>query len=60
MAESAVELLLAFDAFLQEHRRCGTIDGPSEGRYVWLSCSCSGAIIRMFDSATESSPPPLQ
>jgi len=29
MADSAVELLLAFDAFLEEHRRCGTIDGSS-------------------------------
>jgi hypothetical protein len=60
MGEPAVEFLLAFDAFLQEHRRCGTIDGSSEGPFVWLSCSCSGLIIRMLGSALEPSPPPPQ
>jgi hypothetical protein len=49
MAESAVTLLLAFDAFLQEHRRCGMIDGSSEGPYVRLSCSGSARIVRVLN-----------
>jgi hypothetical protein len=49
MDESGESLLQAFDAFVQEHRRCGTIDGSSERRYVWLSCSCSGFIVRVLD-----------
>jgi hypothetical protein len=56
MAEPAVELLQAFDAFVQEHRRCGTIDGSSEGRYVWLSCSCSAQITRVLDHPLDQVP----
>jgi hypothetical protein len=56
LAPVSVELLLAFDAFLQEHRRCGTIDGSSEGLNVWLSCSCSGLIMRVLDQPSEFDP----
>ena len=28
------------DAFLQEHRRCGELDGGLDGDTVWLVCSC--------------------
>jgi len=48
------------DDHVQEHRRCGTIDGSCGGPYIWLSCSCSGLIIRMLGSALETSPPPPQ
>jgi hypothetical protein len=34
------ELLAALDAFLQEHRRCGDLDGEVEGRPVWMTCDC--------------------
>ena len=30
-------LLTALDAFLQEDRRCGELDGGVEGERVWLS-----------------------
>jgi len=33
-------LLSALDAFLQEHRRCGELDGGLDGDTVWLVCSC--------------------
>jgi len=33
-------LLTALDAFLQEHRRCGELDGGLDGDTVWLVCSC--------------------
>ena len=44
------ELLAALDAFLQEHRRCGELDGGVEDDRVWMACDC-GAVI-----PTESSP----
>jgi hypothetical protein len=33
------DLLAALDAFLQEHRRCGELDGGVEGGVVWMRCS---------------------
>jgi hypothetical protein len=33
-------LLAALDAFPREHRRCGDLDGDSDGEHVWLACSC--------------------
>ena len=38
------EILAALDAFLQEHRRCGDLEGGVvEGR-VWMACDCGGAV----------------
>ncbi len=34
------EPLAALDAFLQEHRRCGVLDGGVEGERVWMTCEC--------------------
>ena len=34
----------ALDAFYQEHRRCGELDGGVKGDRVWMTCSC-GAVI---------------
>lgn len=39
------ELLAALDAFLQEHRRCGELDGGVDGERVWLACDCGGGIV---------------
>ena len=36
-------------AFLQEHERCGELDGGVEGERVWLACEC-GARIERRDS----------
>ena len=32
------DLLAALDAFLQEHRRCGDLDGVVENERVWMHC----------------------
>jgi hypothetical protein len=37
------DLLAALDAFLQEHRRCGELDGGVNGRRVWMVCNCGAA-----------------
>jgi len=37
------DLLAALDAFLQEHRRCGELDGGVNGRRVWMACNCGVA-----------------
>src|SRR5881296_951142 len=34
----------ALDAFYQEHRRCGELDGGIEGDRVSTTCSCGAAI----------------
>jgi hypothetical protein len=38
------ELLAALDAFLQEHRRCGELDGGVDDEVVWMSCVCGARI----------------
>ena len=38
------ELLAALDAFLQEHRQCGELDGVVERGCVWMACECGGGI----------------
>ena len=38
------ELLTALDAFMQEHRRCGEMDGGLDGGRVRMACDC-GAIV---------------
>ena len=40
-------LLDDLDAFLQEHRRCGELDGGVDGARVWMACSC-GAVLTRF------------
>ena len=44
------ELLAALDAFMQEHRRCGELDGGVDGERAWMACSC-GADIVLPDTA---------
>jgi len=40
------ELLAAIDAFVQEHRRCGELEGGVERELVWMACSCGGNLGR--------------
>jgi hypothetical protein len=32
------------DAFMQEHRRCGGLDGGVDGERVWMACDCGAGI----------------
>lgn len=43
------ELVAALDAFLQEHRRCGELDGGVEGEVVWMACECGAEIIHSME-----------
>jgi hypothetical protein len=40
----------ALDAFLQEHRRCGALDGGVEGERVWMTCECGARISHALDA----------
>jgi hypothetical protein len=39
------ELIAALAAFLQEHRRCGDLDGGVDGEQVWMSCECGATVV---------------
>ncbi len=45
------DLLSALDAFLQEHRRCGDLDGGVEDGHVWMACDCGAAIVQLVTPA---------
>jgi len=45
------ELLVTLDAFLQEHRRCGELDGGVDGRRVWMACNCGATIAHRVEPA---------
>jgi hypothetical protein len=45
-----LDLLAALDAFLQEHRRCGDLDGGVEGERVWMTCDCGAAIVQPVEN----------
>jgi hypothetical protein len=38
------ELLAALDAFIQEYRRYGDLDGGLNGERVWMTCECGAAV----------------
>ncbi len=44
-----MSLLANLDAFFQEHRRCGELNGAVEGDRVWMTCMCGAAINRSAD-----------
>jgi len=44
------ELIVAIDAFVQEHRRCGEL----EGGVVWMTCECSAEIVHPFQKGLGS------
>ena len=43
----------AFVAFVDEHKRCGDLDGGVDNGYVWLACSCGAQMVHLA-----SAPPP--
>jgi hypothetical protein len=43
------ELLTAVDAFLQEHRRCGDLEGGVDGKWGWMSWDCGAEMRRRLD-----------
>ncbi len=49
-------LLAALDAFVQEHRRCGELDGGVDGDRVWLSCDCGAVIVHALRRNEGGSP----
>jgi hypothetical protein len=44
-------LLLDFDAFFLEHRRCGDLDGV-DWPVVWIACECGARMARRADETT--------
>ncbi len=38
-------LLAALGAFVQEHRRCGELDGGVDGCRIWMACDCGADIV---------------
>ena len=38
------EALAALNAFLQERRRCGELDGGVERELAWMRCECGAEI----------------
>jgi hypothetical protein len=51
------EVLAAVDAFLQEHRRCGELEGGIDGDVVWMSCECGARITRPLVEPPAPRPP---
>ena len=47
------ELIGALTAFLDEHQRCGELDGGRDNGHVWLACFCGARIVHPV-----SEPPP--
>ncbi len=45
------DLLAALDAFIQEHRRCGELDGGVDGERVWMTCDCGAGIAHPIEPA---------
>ncbi len=49
------DLLTPLDAFLQEHRRCGELDGGLDRGHVWMTCNCGADIVPPIQPAQPSS-----
>ena len=49
------DLLTPLDAFLQEHRRCGELDGGLDRGHVWMACNCGAYIVPPIQPAQPSS-----
>jgi hypothetical protein len=50
-----LRLLADLEAFLQEHRRCGDMDGGVEGEWVWMTCECGAELSRPLDERSKHS-----
>jgi hypothetical protein len=48
-------VVTALDAFLQEHRRCGELDGGLDRGHVWMACDCGANIVHPIQPAQPSS-----
>ena len=49
------DLLTPLDAFLQEHRRCGELEGGLDRCHVWMACNCGADIVHPIQPAQPSS-----
>jgi hypothetical protein len=38
-------VLGVFVAFVDDHKRCGDLEGGLDDGYVWLACSCAAQIV---------------
>jgi hypothetical protein len=45
------ELLAALDAFVEEHRRWGELDGGVDGARTGMACDCGASIAHPFKPA---------
>ncbi len=48
--------LAPVDAFFQEHRRCGDLDGGVEDGRVWIACDCGADIVHPVQGAEPAYP----
>ena len=48
------DLLAALDAFMQEHRRCGELDGGVDGDRVWMVGDCGAGIAHPLAALVDS------
>jgi hypothetical protein len=48
------ELLAALDVFLQEHSRCGQLDGGVDRSRVWMACDCGAVFVRFLPELRRS------
>jgi hypothetical protein len=42
------------DAFLQEHRCCGELDGGGDEGHVWMACDCGASIAHPIQRPSRS------
>ena len=42
-----IAALLALEAFIQEHGRCGELASGVEDDRVWMTCSCGAVLVRL-------------
>ncbi len=45
---TALAALLALEAFVQEHDRCGELDSAVDDDRVWMTCSCGAVLVRLL------------
>jgi len=51
-------LLSDLNAFFQEHRRCGELDGGVTGGCVWMTCDCGARLVQPVRVATTTNHEP--
>lgn len=51
-----LELLDDLDAFFQEHRRCGVLDGGVDEGRVRMACDCGALLARRIDGPRLADP----